>query len=107
MMLGMTVFELLMASSAVCMLLGSFIYRAAATSEGQRRRGVVYGLWLTAGLLGVSTVVASVIRCATGGMVGYAAGEIVAGIFFGALFSAVSVCLLGLTGFWAVVRRHF
>lgn len=102
----MTVFEFLMASSAVCMLLGS-IYRAAATSEGQRQRGVVYGLWLTAGLLGVSTVVISVIRCAAGGMVGYAAGEILAGIFFGALFSTVSVCLLGLTGFWAAVRRHF
>lgn len=103
----MTISGLLMGSSVVGLLLGSLIYAAVATSEGPRKRtGLIYtrGLWLTAGMLGVSIVVRSVIP---EGMAGYAAGDIIVGIFMGVMLTAVSVCLLGLTGFWAALRRHF
>lgn len=106
---SMTLSGLLMGSSVVG-LLGSLSYAAVATSEGQlKRTGLSYtrGLWLTAGILGVSIVVISVIGWATEGMAGHAAGDIIVGIFMGVMLTAVSVCLLGLTGFWAALRRNF
>lgn len=100
----------LVCTAAGTLLAGAFCAALLVAPVGERRprlvRGGAWALWIIAGLLAASAVGAGVI----GLCVRTAARTDSIGAFVlmvvGALVAATSVCLLGLYGFWAAIRRR-
>ena len=100
--------QLLLTASAI-LLAGALCAALLVAPVGERRpqlvRGGAWALWTAAGFLAASAVVVAIVRLSSG-LTRSDTGAAVLVIAFGGVLVATVVCLLGLFGFWAAIRRR-